>query len=101
MSQLDTEEMERQRRQDDISQQKRESRYLTIIVGQALGLLVMLGFNWAILQEVKDNQEKIMATQASLVVNQATFAPTIDRADRFIDDHTKEHLEYWKRPRGN
>ena len=100
MSQSDTEEMDRQRRQEDISQQKRESRYLTIIVGQALGLLIMLGFNWAILLELKDNQKEMMETVKSLVINQASFAPTIDRADRFIDDHNKEHLEYWKHPRG-
>ena len=100
MSQLDTEEMERQRRQDDIDQQKRESRYLTIIVGQSLGLLIMLGFNWAQLEQLKDNQKEMIKTQGELVRNQAEYSPTIKRADRFIDNHTKEHLEYWQRPRG-
>lgn len=97
MSQSDTEEMERQRRQDDIDQQKRESRYLTIIVGQALGLLIMLGFNWSQLEQLKDNQKDMIKTQAMLVRNQASYSPTILRADRFIDAHTKEHLEYWQR----
>lgn len=99
MTQKD-EEMDRQRRQDDIVQQKRESRYIVIIVGQSLGLLIMLGFNWAQLEQLKDNQKEMMKTQVELVRNQATFTPTIERADRFIDNHTKEHLEYWQRQRG-
>ena len=96
MSELESEEMERQRRQEDSDRQKRESRYLAIIVGHALGLLVMLGFYWAILQKLETNQIKIIETVNKLDRNQAGFAPTIQRADRFIDRHQKEHLEYWK-----
>ena len=89
-------DMERKRRQEDEDRQKRESRYLAIIVGHALGLLIMLGFYWAILVELKNNQVRMIDTVSRVALEQARRTPTIERANEFMDEHTKEHLEYWQ-----
>lgn len=96
MSETETDEMERQRRQEDVVRLKRENRYLITIVGQGLGLLVMLGFYWAILTEVQDDMSNMVMTVNAVAIEQAKRTPTIERASRFMDDHSKEHLKYWQ-----